>query len=759
MDPVQPAASSEDDFEIIDDQIPIRPRLSTSTTIAGERSPNEVGVQLHPLPDTNSMILSVHPPLHPEKEMPHVPCDIVLCIDVSYSMQSSAPLPTTDESGEREETGLSVLDLTKHAARTIIETLNENDRLGIVAFSTEAEVVYKISKMNESNKKAALKAVEALKPLSSTNLWHGLKLGLKAFENERHTLQSVQALYVLTDGMPNHMCPKQGYVTKLRPILQLLGHRMPMIHTFGFGYNIRSGLLQAIAEVGGGTFAFIPDAGMIGTVFVHAIANLYTTFATQAKVTFQTSGSVTLAQELGSKTGLGLHEESTKDSNLTVAIGTLQYGQSRDLVIRTKNATTAATPSMAQATLTYQFQGRLKSVVSDEQVLSQRTSLPVHVSDYHLSRARICAFLRSLYPLGPDKEYTNIDENGLKNARQQLDHIIKDIKQLEHTDEENDSLVRDLAGEEPEGQLRLSILVHANFAKWGKHYLLSLLNAHTHQMCNSFKDPGPLQYGKNSPFFCRCREELDTCFDNLPPPKPSIIEKSPDGTVKIRPSYKMSRYNCRNNPCFAGHCNIRLAERNSSLPIRDIRAGIKVWTPLGPRRVRAVLATAVKNTILCNIGSLSITPWHPIQVAGDWIFPSHVSEQNVPFSGTVYSVLLDPSPVSDAHAIMVEGHVCVSLGHGIQGCNDVRAHPFFGSYPSVLRSLASLPRDVNGILRCSGMKRNPLTGLACGFIGEGGFRKSINKRPFKRSAKVGLRYHFQAPITVNPRRRTACPAF
>lgn len=142
MDPVQPAASSEDDFEIIDDQIPIRPRLSTSTTIAGERSPNEVGVQLHPLPDTNSMILSVHPPLHPEKEMPHVPCDIVLCIDVSYSMQSSAPLPTTDESGEREETGLSVLDLTKHAARTIIETLNENDRLGIVAFSTEAEVIF-----------------------------------------------------------------------------------------------------------------------------------------------------------------------------------------------------------------------------------------------------------------------------------------------------------------------------------------------------------------------------------------------------------------------------------------------------------------------------------------------------------------------------------------------------------------------------------------------------------------------------------------
>ena len=38
----------------------------------------------------------------------------------------------------------------------------------------------------------------------------------------------------------------------------------PSIHTFGFGYSLRSGLLQSIAEIGDGNFAFIPDAGMIG---------------------------------------------------------------------------------------------------------------------------------------------------------------------------------------------------------------------------------------------------------------------------------------------------------------------------------------------------------------------------------------------------------------------------------------------------------------------------------------------------------------
>jgi hypothetical protein len=63
------------------------------------------------------------------------------------------------------------------------------------------------------------------------------------------------------------MCPKQGYAPKLHQILQdqeSQKKQTPSIHTFGFGYSIRSGLLQSIAEVGAGTYSFIPDAGMLG---------------------------------------------------------------------------------------------------------------------------------------------------------------------------------------------------------------------------------------------------------------------------------------------------------------------------------------------------------------------------------------------------------------------------------------------------------------------------------------------------------------
>lgn len=70
-------------------------------------------------------------------------------------------------------------------------------------------------------------------------------------------------------GLPNHMCPTQGYISKLRQVLQeqqLRGKNLPSIHTFGFGNDIRSGLLQTIAELGAGTFSFIPDIGMLGNV-------------------------------------------------------------------------------------------------------------------------------------------------------------------------------------------------------------------------------------------------------------------------------------------------------------------------------------------------------------------------------------------------------------------------------------------------------------------------------------------------------------
>lgn len=94
-------------------------------------------VDIFPFDSTDGLIVKVRPPRdHPNAHLDHVPCDIVLVIDVSGSMCANAPVPGNGG----EQMGLSVLDLTKHAASTILETLGPEDRLGIVTFASEAKV-------------------------------------------------------------------------------------------------------------------------------------------------------------------------------------------------------------------------------------------------------------------------------------------------------------------------------------------------------------------------------------------------------------------------------------------------------------------------------------------------------------------------------------------------------------------------------------------------------------------------------------------
>jgi Mg-chelatase subunit ChlD len=160
-------------------------------------------LEIHPLPDRESVMISIISPKAPQETISHVPCDIVLAIDVSGSMSTEAPAPAANPS-QSERNGLTVLDLTKHAARTILENLDERDRLGIVTFSTEAKVVQQLLPMTKKNKKGAWDRIEKLKVESMTNLWHGILEGIKLFDDDERP-NCVPAIMVLTDGLPNHM--------------------------------------------------------------------------------------------------------------------------------------------------------------------------------------------------------------------------------------------------------------------------------------------------------------------------------------------------------------------------------------------------------------------------------------------------------------------------------------------------------------------------------------------------------------------------
>lgn len=103
-------------------------------------------IRLYPVASENDrgVIVKIQPHKKPANRKLHVPCDLVLSIDVSGSMQIAAPMPSQpgEDAAPMEDAGLSVLDLVKHAARTIMETLDSEDRLGIVTFSSNAKVCH-----------------------------------------------------------------------------------------------------------------------------------------------------------------------------------------------------------------------------------------------------------------------------------------------------------------------------------------------------------------------------------------------------------------------------------------------------------------------------------------------------------------------------------------------------------------------------------------------------------------------------------------
>ncbi|KXH38565.1 von Willebrand factor type A domain-containing protein [Colletotrichum simmondsii] len=703
-------------------------RCDTPTaTMTEYDTSDDVSLSLHAFAGRDGILAKITPPKQPLKPTVHVPCDIVLVIDVSGSMGANAPIPANP--GEvAENYGLSVLDLVKHAALTIVETLDEGDRLGIVTFASQVKIVQELIPMNKKNKGLAKKNIKKMVPTDATNLWKGLMEAITLFNRESDEKTGrVPAMMVLTDGQPNLMCPGQGYVPKMREEVKLLkDEKLPAsIHTFGFGYNLRSGLLKSIAEEGGGNYAFIPDSGMIGTVFVHAVANLQATYAINATLRLTYSPLLTIEEAMGESVNKqelmiiieGDMENDIPDQHeLSILLGNLQYGQSRDIYLRVDApAELTSDHAVVKASIEYSRMASNTYTQSTSQSLLNPTTLPESELVYHLSRSKICSFLSTIIPMAADGEHKALPRISPEKI-QELKALIKDIPAKRFpSDPNNKSLIEDLEGAQPKGQVSLALTNREYYKKWGVHYIPSYLNAHTRQICNTFKDPGPLRYGVDSPLFIACRNKLDHAFDSIPPPKPSNQH-----TATHRGRVHMSSYNSSSGVCFISSTPVRLAS-GRTVPIKALGRGVAVQTPSGPRRVVAVLKTPVQREIMCRVGELVVTPWHPLSLDGGhtWTFPANVADRPVRYTGCIYSVLLQAGRDSEAHAINVAGTWGVTLGHGIVMGQDLRAHAFFGNYGKVVRSLRRIRVSKKGVAVSGGVNRDSVTGLVSGFAPHG----------------------------------------
>lgn len=676
-----------------------------------------------PSPDNGGYFveLEVAPRIEAMKKQNQTPLDLVCVVDESYSMSDAATL-TGSESNE--DGRLNIMDIVRHAVKTIIQVLGPDDRLSIVGFSREARVVCELTPMNKKGKAQTTKGADSLKPTTNTNLWAGLKSGLDVLRDassesptpvnkrgipskrrQQHFVQKrLKSIMLLTDGVPNYN-PKEGIASELDAYLNRFPdfERSVSIHSFGFGYSLDSVLLQRIAIRGGGTYSFIPDAGMVGTIFINALANAKTTIATGIQLHLAYGGTVCQWIGYGARFDDASAIGRSVDNHDVVFAGCLQLEQPRSFIVKVNAASGS---SALQFKLTFHnFEiGELESV--SRPVDLSKECISSHFREQYARAAFVDTILdaackMTLGPTGATKVITN---------------FIQTVNSSEDTTSATPALIEGILAD-AHGQVTQALSRVSWFKKWGRHYLPSLAEAHLQQQCNNFKDPGVQGYGGE--LFETARDHADDVFLALPPPTPSDNGKSncSSSSSSHGAGISMANYHSADNGCFDGNCLIVMAN-GSEKRVDSIRAGQQVATPHGFATVRCVVKNLCSNgqKPMVRLGSgLLVTPYHPVRSSCDaqWVFPKSLGKVELVDCEAVYTFVLD-----EGHVVCINDTLCVTLGHGFTD-NAVVRHRFFGT-DRVVHALQALPGWDSGLvtLQPNSFLKSSATGVVVGIVSQ-----------------------------------------
>ena len=671
--------------------------------VAMEVDPDPVGsMKLTSQVHGGNVLVRIQPPPG-EARTPSV---LVCVVDCSGSTEMDVVIK--DAQGKESGDGLCVLDLIKHSLQTIIATLNADDVLAIVAFHNQARVLLAPCAMDAANKMRARAAVETLLPQGSTNIWDGLLHGFQLVRDIEAREQRNVATLLLTDGFPN-ISPPRGEASALRMFLAAQQIATCRLDTIGFGYDINSRLLQDLALAGNsGTYSFIPDGAMVGTVMIHAVSNILATCALRAQLRFESYAALgdkhgpALVAWLKNLYGDDAVSEDAVTKSVALDMGSVRYGIDKTLVLPVgyiahpndagAEAFAAGCADSLSLRMTWtdpktrvaRFLRAQPDVLAEEDYVSQ-----------HLVRMTMVRTINEcLAALGTPLVNTPVAADRLVRA-QELAATFRDrigAILAKHPGGLMAGMHREM-----DDQVIKAVATSEAYTRWGQHYLPALARAHLNQHVANFKDPGAAHY--TGALFSKLRDEMDLLFVTLPAPVP--INQQPAAAAAAAQAapvaINMDAYNDQEAGCFSADSELLMADGKTRRKIATIVPGDQVATPGGgAASVRYVLRMKLasdKGQTLCRLApGIALTPWHPIQLAdGSWEFPAKLVD--TPIQGVqavLESTLLVPENrdyvyniALDQHHIVLAGSstsspiACVTLAHGFSAANV--QHDFFGT--------------------------------------------------------------------------------
>jgi Ca-activated chloride channel family protein len=164
-----------------------------------------------------------------------------------------------DRSGSMGDKGK--IEYAREAAKQIIAGLGKEDRLAVVAYSTDVELLYPIQLLTDKDKASSV--VSALYPTDSTNLSGGLVMGIEQLDSVKRD-GYVNRVILLSDGLANAGITDIG---ELGRVASRASEKGIHITTMGLGVDYDENLMMNLAEHGAGNYYFIESPTQLTGIF------------------------------------------------------------------------------------------------------------------------------------------------------------------------------------------------------------------------------------------------------------------------------------------------------------------------------------------------------------------------------------------------------------------------------------------------------------------------------------------------------------
>ena len=487
--------------------------------------------------------------------------NICFVSDVSGSMNREV----TTSDGESD--GFNMLDIANHGINVCLATMRSSDSAGLVTFAHSAQTICPVSKMDQQGKARAAIALAGLSPGGSTNLWDGIKTGLDMMGNDG-------IIFVLTDGEPT-VRPPRGERGMLNKWLDSHPEWHGQIHTFGFGYSLDSELLNDLCV--NGRYSFMPDASLIGTVFVHAMANVRTTCQPKCVLSVETEGELE---------NIGRHLKTSW--GYEIDMGPLMYGRTRHYFLKHNQ------PVRVKC-------GDIEISVDGTPVSSddrQRTAIEIFKSLQDPQHYDLMAFANSITCPKLLGDIHGQWAEALKPA-----HFRK------------------------WGRHYLPSLANAHMTQTCNNFLDKGIQKYGGEAFRAFRDHFDAIFNDMPAPKASVRHQ-------------TLQRMTSQGrTMRASPA-SLASYNDRAGPCFAGWCKVETPTGPKTLASVK-KGDLVMSANGTPQTVLYVLKTMLPagHAYLVKIGNLYVTEWHPIR-SDKWIFPSMVGSPVRYPCDAIYSLAL-----------------------------------------------------------------------------------------------------------------------